>query len=47
MHTLAGTASTFFTPTFATSLWLATFNKVLPKSFHTVAILYSFKVSSG
>jgi predicted lysophospholipase L1 biosynthesis ABC-type transport system permease subunit len=47
MHTLTGSPGPFFTPAFATSLWLATVDKLLTQLSHAVAVLYGFKISCG
>jgi hypothetical protein len=47
MHTLAGATCTFFSPAFATGLWLLAVDKLLAQSFHTVAVLYSFEIGCG
>jgi hypothetical protein len=41
VHAFTGTASTLFTPAFATSLWLFSIQKLLPKILHVSTGLYA------
>jgi hypothetical protein len=47
MHTLAGTASTFFIPATTAVLWLLTSKKVFTQSAHGPAVLYVGQGSIG
>jgi hypothetical protein len=46
MHAFSGTAGTFFSPTFATSLWLFAIKKLLSEILHILTVLYARKICS-